>query len=365
MKTKAETVNSISEFLGMRAVPGKGYWIALCVAEFLLLWVGLAFLSHSLNFKFRERKKYLPCKTSGYTNSETGVRTKSGARISAPLIPPSVTRSREKTKTPENIPEEAEDDLNSAERRTSILKQDAEQPHKEDFTVLVEEVEENDGHDDKRLSAGTLRPSKDKARAVLDALAEKEQSEHESGVALSSIHRSPVSRAVHEESRYEEERDDKQQHADQKTIDDRREEVVGETDELRDKHQVDEQQHADKETIDDGREQAAKKIDELRDEPGPVQDRPRADTNDRWSCQGETSESDTTTRASCYQLRTSSVSDYCQQSERYDAADESSRSGTPMSRLNIQRDGVSGRLRHLTEGGHVFNMVERLSRHEE
>lgn len=358
-------------------MPGKGYWIAVCVAEFLVLWIGLAFLSHSLNFKFRERKQYLPCKTSEYTNSETGVRTKSGARISAPLIPPSVTRSREKTKTPEEIPEEAEDDRNSAERRTSTLKQDAEQSHKEDFNVIVEEVEENDGHGDKRLSAGTLRPSKDKARTISDALADKEQSEHESGVALSSARRSSVSRAMHDESGYEEDRDEKQQHADEKTIDERREEVAEETDELREEHQVDEQQHeqqheqqqADEETIDNRREEAAEKTDELLDEllaePGPIQGRPRADTNDRWSCQGEASDSGTTTRASWYQPRTSSVSEDCQQSERYDAADESSRSGTPMSRLNVQRDGVSGRLRHLTEGGHVFNMVERLSRHEE
>lgn len=321
-------MNSISGFLGMTAVPGNGYWIAVCVAEFLVLWIGLVFLSHSLNFRFRERKEYLSGKTSSNRNSGTGVRTKSGARISAPFMVSSSTRSRRETKTPEAMPEETGVDRNSAERRASTLKQDAEQPHNGDIDVIVEDVEPKDG-DDKSLKVETLRRSKDKAPATSEALTDKEQSEHESGAA-SSICRSPANRPMADEDRYNEGREG--------------EERI---------HKQDEHENNEHVNIANVPIQNAEKNEQLQDEPST----PRADTNNRWSFQE--SDSGRTTRVSSYQPKSM---DDPQSEERYDAAEENSRTGTPISRLNaVRRDGVTGRARHPTEGGHVFDMVQRLS----
>ncbi|TID27244.1 hypothetical protein E2P81_ATG00007 [Venturia nashicola] len=377
MKTKAQAINSISGYLGMIAVPGKGYWIAVCVAEFLGLWIGLAFLSHALKFRFREDEKFF--KTSENRYSGAGVRTRSGARISAPIMAPSMTRSREKTKTPEAMPEEVEADGSPTERRPSTIKQDAERLHNEDVDIMVKEIEALVG-ENKGTGTENLRGSEDKARAISEALVDKEQSEHESGVAMSSVRRSLVSctvpnRELSNDKREEGEEVDNQQGADQQhhehsDSEHRVSEHGGsnhqDSQHRNSQHGNNEHQDADDNTVDNVSTDNVEENEELRDEPGPIHGRSRADTSFRWSAPASASDSGRTTRGSWNQPRTPSVSpmDY-QQSERYDAADESSRSGTPMSRLRLQRDSTSGRTRHLTEGGHVFDMVQRLSRHEE
>ncbi|QDS72764.1 hypothetical protein FKW77_004374 [Venturia effusa] len=351
MKTKAQAINSISDFLGMRAVPGKGYWIALCVAEFLALWTGLAFLFHSLNVKFRERKDDSSCRSSKSTTSETSIMIRSGARSSAPLLPLSSGPSREKPKTFDAIPEEIEIDRDSAERSASASNPDVELTHGED-TDKIAENEEGNGSDDQSLNAESVRRSKDKCQKTLEVPADKEQSEYESGVARSSMRESPSSRATHDGTSYYEEQDDEEEGGDVQDVgDEYRDHLDG----------VDEDGHGVQPDInsDSVRDQGREDSDELQDQAGPIHDRRIAETDKRWSCHGETAR-----RVSGYRPRSSASEGY-QQSERYDAASESSRGGTPLSRLDVQRDGVSGRLRYLTERGHVFDMVERLSRNED
>lgn len=374
MKTKAKAINSISEYLGMSAVPGKGYWIAVCVAEFLALWIGLAFLSHALNFRFRERKDAAPAssKTSEKRCSGTSVRTKSGARISAPLMSPLTTPSREKTSTPDTMPE----------RRPSTPKQDAGHLHNENIDVIIEEVEANVGEEVDSEAKKQLR-SKDKGRAISEALTDKEHSEDESGVAMSSVCRNPVRRAEPKDSRFNVEREEEGEQVDnqpqlekqdehpdsghqdsQHRGSEHRDSEDGDSGHQSSQHGHNEDQGVDRDTLDNVLTQNAEENRELQDEPGPIHGRPRADTTLRWDAPAP--DSGRTTRGSGNQAKTSSVStmDY-QQSERYDAADESSRSGTPMGRLRMQRESISVRAQHLMEGGRVFDMVQRLSRHDE
>ncbi|KAE9971517.1 hypothetical protein EG328_005524 [Venturia inaequalis] len=372
MKTKAKAINSISEYLGMSAVPGKGYWIAVCVAEFLALWIGLAFLSHALNFRFRERKDFASSKTSEKRYSGTSVRTKSGARISAPLMSPLTTPSREKTSTPDTMPE----------RRPSTPKQDAGHLHNENIDVIIEEVEANVG-EEVDSEAKKQRRSKDKGRAISEALTDKEHSEDESGVAMSSVCRNPVRRAEPKGSRFNVEREEEGEQVDnqpqlvkqdehpdsghqdsQHRGSEHRDSEDGDSGHQSSQHGHNEDQGVDRDTLDNVLTQNAEENRELQDEPGPIHGRPRADTTLRWDAPAP--DSGRTTRGSGNQAKTSSVStmDY-QQSERYDAADESSRSGTPMGRLRMQRESISVRAQHLMEGGRVFDMVQRLSRHDE
>lgn len=184
MTTKATTINTISDFLGLRAMPGKGYWIAVCLAEFLVLWLGLACVSLSLNIKFRGRREDPANNTSEDTTSVSGVRTQDGAKFSAPTMIVPNNQDNQKTEISETATSAAKETTSSENEDSKPVSLD----QSLNLTMVVKEINKANGND-QTLASPTQHQAKNNARTDSSVSADKKEFEYEVGVALSSSRR--------------------------------------------------------------------------------------------------------------------------------------------------------------------------------
>jgi hypothetical protein len=352
MKTKAKTINSLSDFLGMRAVPGKGYWIAICLAEFLMLWIGLACVATALNFRFRERNEYFPCKTSDSTATDSGIKTRNRLQISAPFMTAPDTRDIEKAETVEAVVKETENDMHPVEQehQQSISSgphhANIQSPPSEEVTVVVKEIEETDvnASNDQTMDSVGHDHAKEKAEESIEAGETNDESEVGSGVPLSSAPKhNHVEDVVGEGQETDFEAGEEVNGAKNRNVEERQEEEV---------EGYDQSQY--------GAEPAVQRHKRSSEEQTIV--------NDRWSCQAEASPSRRTTlsrwpavsaveKVKKTDTDISQESSFRSHSDGYDAADESSRGPTPSDGLESLYDGFGCKKYRMRQGGHVFEML--------
>jgi hypothetical protein len=201
--SKAKTINSISNFLGMQASSGKGVWAVLGVTEFIAIWGGLACMSTAFNFWFRERSGYRG-NISGNT-SRDGVTTKIGAKISSPVTSATDTRDLEKGETAELAASGTDDEIACLKQAIAKLSEsdpgsnrtivalEQSPPPREDITVVVEQVDimgavdeaTSNSDDSQRPKLAARVETTNNSGAIAESAAVKQVSKEKPGVTSS------------------------------------------------------------------------------------------------------------------------------------------------------------------------------------